>query len=112
MTSPMNRIGTVFYVIWGLLHLKAARDVYVLATALPAGLPQGRLLQSAWNLLAFALAAIIVAALLNWKNAKVGYWANLAIVSVTDVGFVFFVLVPGYVPLRSEERRVGKECRL
>ena len=99
MTSPMSKIGTVFYVIWGLLHLKAARDVYVLATALPAGLPQGRLLQSAWNLLAFALAAIIVAALLNWKNDKVGYWANLAIVSVTDVGFVLFVLVPGYVPL-------------
>ena len=78
MTSRMSKIGAVFYVIWGLLHLKAARDVYVLATTVQPGLAQGRLLQSAWNLLAFSVAAIILAAWLNWKNDKVGYWANLA----------------------------------
>ena len=99
MTSSVSKIGTVFYVIWGILHLRVAHDVYVLAMSLQAGMAQGRLLQSAWNLIALALAAIIVSVSLNWKNNKIGYWVNLSIISVTDVGFILFILVPGYVPL-------------
>ena len=99
MTSSMSKIGTVFYVIWGILHLKAAHGVYALAMSLQGGMAQGRLLQSAWNLFALALAAIIVSVLLNWKNNKIGYWVNLSIISVTDIGFILFILIPGYVPI-------------
>jgi len=28
-----------------------------------------------------------------------GYWLNLVVVSAADLGYIFFVLVPGYVPL-------------
>ncbi len=60
---------------------------------------QGRLFQSAWNLLFFAVVAIVVAALFNWRNSRIGYWINLITVSVTDIGFILLILVPGYLSL-------------
>jgi len=87
------------YFIWGLLHLKAAYSVYQLGTSLEAGMVQGRIFQDAWNLLFFALVGIIVAVIFNWNNSRLGYWINLITVSVTDIGFIAFVLVPGYLPV-------------
>ncbi len=87
------------YFIWGLLHLKAAFSVYQLGTSLEAGMIQARIFQDAWNLLFFALVGITVAVIFNWHNSRLGYWINLITVSVTDIGFIAFVLVPGYLPV-------------
>lgn len=92
------RLGAATYVLWGLLHLQAARLVYMLGQTLEPGIVQGRIYQNAWNLLFFALFAIVVAVLLNWKNSRLGYWLNLIVVSAADIGFIVAVLVPGYVP--------------
>ncbi len=94
-----HRIGAVMYVIWGVLHLNAALLVYKLGQALEPGMVQGRVFQDAWNLLIFALVAIVVAAWLNWRNSRLGYWINLIAITATDVGFIALVLVPGYVSL-------------
>jgi CHASE2 domain-containing sensor protein len=59
---------------------------------------QGRLFQDAWNLACFSAAGIGVALTLNWRNNRWGYWINLAVIGVADIGFIIFVLVPGYVP--------------
>jgi hypothetical protein len=40
-----------------------------------------------------------VAALFNWRNSRIGYWINLIVVSVTDIGFILLILVPGYLSL-------------
>ena len=93
------KLGSVSYVLWGLLHLEAARLVYVLGQNLEATLVQGRLYQHAWNLLFLAVFGIVVAVILNWKNSHLGYWLNLIVVSATDIGFIIFVLIPGYIPL-------------
>ena len=85
------------YFIWGLLHLKAAYNVYQLGASLEEGMVQGRIFQDAWNLLFFALVGITVAVVFNWHNSRLGYWINLITVSVTDIGFIAFVLVPGYL---------------
>ena len=60
---------------------------------------QGRIFQDAWNLLFFALFGIAVAIKYNWFNSKLGYWLNLVVVSVGDIGFIIFLLIPGYIPL-------------
>jgi hypothetical protein len=39
-----------------------------------------------------------VAVVFNWKNSRWGYWLNLITVSVTDIGFIIMILVPGYLP--------------
>ena len=93
------RLGAVAYVVWGLLHIQAARLVYALGETLDPGIVQARIYQGAWNLLFFALFGIIVAVFLNWKNSRIGYWLNLVVVSAADLGFIITVLIPGYVPL-------------
>ncbi len=92
------KIGAGFYVLWGLLHLKAAFDGFSLGGSLDSGLVQGKLNQGAWDLLFFALASILIAILYNWKNDVMGYWLNMVLVSAADIGFILFVLLPGYVP--------------
>jgi len=93
------KLGAVTYVLWGLLHLQAARLVYMLGDSLTPGMVQGRIYQDAFNLLFFALFGIAVAVALNWKNSRLGYWLNLVVVSAADLGFIVYVLVPGYVPV-------------
>jgi len=98
MSKIFARLGSITYVLWGILHIEAARRVYMLGRGLDAGIVQGRVYQDAWNLLFFALFGIAVGVLLNWKNSRLGYWLNLVVVSAGDIGFILFVLIPGYVP--------------
>lgn len=93
------RIGAVFYVLWGLLHLVAANKVYLLGQALDSGMVQGRIYQDAFYLLFFALFGMVVAIVFNWKNSKSGYWFNCVVISFADIGFILTILSPGYLPL-------------
>jgi hypothetical protein len=93
------RAGAICYVIWSLLHLLAASAVYRLGHTLDPSMIRGRLLQDAFNLAAFSVFGFTTAITLNWRNHIWGYWINLGVISVADVGFVVFVLVPGYMPL-------------
>ena len=97
--TTYSKLVAVVYVLWGLLHIAAARKVYLLGQTLEPGMVQGRIYQDAWNLLFFALFAIVVAVALNWKNSRMGYWLNLVVVSATDIGFIVAILIPGYLPL-------------
>jgi hypothetical protein len=98
MEKVAAKIGAVFYVLWGLLHFTAAFGVYKLAQSSPATMVQGRLMQTAFYLAAFATAAIIFAVTLNWRNDQLGFWANGIMVCIADVPFILFVLIPGYSP--------------
>ena len=93
------KLGAVTYILWGLLHIQVARLVYMLGNSLEPGMVQGRVFQDAFNLLFFALFGIAVAVMLNWKNSRLGYWLNLVVVSAADIGFIVYILMPGYAPL-------------
>ena len=96
----MAKLGAIFYVLWGLLHLKAAHAVYGLANSLEAGMVQARLLQDASFMLMVSLLAIWVAATRNWKNDRAGYFVNLVTVSAVDVFFIILIVMPGYLPMK------------
>ena len=98
MSNLFAKLGSITYVLWGILHIVAARKVYALGQTLDSGMVQGRIFQDAWNLLFFAIFGIVVGIFLNWKNSRLGYWLNLTVVSAGDIGFILFVLIPGYVP--------------
>ena len=91
------KIGAVLYIIWGLLHLVAAYQEFALGATLEPGLVRGKINQEAWDLVFFALFGIVVAIRYNWNNDRLGYWLNLIVISGADIGFVIFVLIPGYV---------------
>lgn len=89
------KAGAVFYVLWGLLHLYAAFLSFQLGGEQEFGLVQSKLYQNGWNLAAISTACIAVAAMLNWRNSRLGFWINAIMVSVTDIGFIVLVLIPG-----------------
>ncbi len=95
----LARTGSILYILWGVLHIVAAFKVYTLGQTLEPDMVQGRVLQDAWNLLFFALFGMAVAIKYNWRNNKLGYWLNFVVISAGDVGFIIFLLIPGYVPL-------------
>jgi len=87
-TTLPARLGAISYAIWALLHLRVDPSMI-----------QARLFQDAWNLACFSIAGLGIALTLNWRNDRSGYWLNLAVISVADMGFVIFVLLPGYFPV-------------
>ena len=93
------KIGAITYVLWGLLHYKAAQMLWQAGQGLDSGFIQGRIFQLSWDLAMFATIGIAVAVTMNWKNSRCGYWANLIVISAADLGFIFFVLLPGHVPM-------------
>ena len=107
VTSPAGRssitklslAGAICYALWGFLHLQAAYAVYHVGAALEPGMAQGRVFQDAWNLLFFGVTAIVVALTLNIRNNAWGYWINLGVLTLADTGLIFFILLPGYMPL-------------
>ena len=96
-SNHLARIGAILFVVWGLLHLVAAHGIYQLASTFRSDLPNGRLVQAAWNLAVFSLQAMVIAVLLNWRNNTIGYWCNVIVVGIVDAGFVLLLIVPGYV---------------
>jgi len=70
----MYQTGAVLYILWGLLHLFAAFQVFKLGSRLEPGMVQGRIYQNALNLACFAIFVIVIA--------------------------VVYILMPGYLPLR------------
>jgi hypothetical protein len=97
--SKLSVAGAICYALWGCLHLQAAYAVYHVGAALEPGMAQGRVFQDAWNLLFFGVTAIAVALTLNIRNSVWGYWINQGVLALADTGLIFFVLVPGYMPL-------------
>jgi len=93
------KIGAVFYIIWGLLHIIAAFQGFQLGASLEPGLVRGKINQGAWDLLFVSLAGISIAVIYIWKNNTLGYWLNLLLVSIADIGFIVFVLLPGYIDI-------------
>ncbi len=95
-----HRIGAVCYVIWGLLHVNAAYMQYQFGSSFETGMAHGRLIQNSWHLLFFGVVAIIIGVFRNWKNSRAGYWINVINLSVVDIGFILFVLLP-YLSIMS-----------
>ena len=95
----IHKIGATLYILWGLLHVKASIATYQLGMTLEPGIVQGRVFQDAWSLAFFAISVSVIAVLLNWKNSLPGFWLNFSLATVTDLGYIIHVLVPGYIPI-------------
>lgn len=94
----LHKAGAVFYGLWAALHLLAALDGFRLAGS-EVGLVSGKLMQNSWNLAAISVLAGYIAWKMNWRNDKHGYWYNLVLISVADIGFVLFILLPGHIAM-------------
>lgn len=112
--------GAISYILWGVMHAmigiqillinisqssqQVIRSLYLDAgpQSTPAQLGSvisGLINQHGWNLLWFGVVAVVVAVIGNWRNNRAAYWANLTLVSLADIGFIFAILIPGYINL-------------
>lgn len=120
MIKQAHRLGAIFYMLWGLLHVAgglllltslpsagATGVLGMMGTAvppeqlptLPHGVSGGVLAFHAWNIIGFGSLSLVIALLLNWQNSRLGYWLNLVIVGIADLGLIIYLLIPGYMHL-------------
>lgn len=92
----LSIIGSVVYLLWSALHIQAAYKVMRLADSVQPSMIRGRLNQDAWMLLCAAVVVGVVSVLMLRRTSPLGYWLNLGVAGVSDIGFIAFVLVPGY----------------
>lgn len=92
------KAGAICYVLWGLWHLQVVWDMYASTLAMPTGPVPLRLQQNALHILFFALAAIGIGGALNWRNSRLGYWANLLTIGWTEIVLLFVFILPGAFP--------------
>lgn len=118
MKRYAHRIGAVFFVLWGILHvaggaallqeLSAGGVTGVLASlgsAVPAaelpaisgGVTAAVLAFFSFNWIWIGLVVLAVGARLNWVNSVAGYWLNLSVAGAADLGLLVFLLLPGYM---------------
>jgi len=128
MMKNAHKIGAVFYILWGILHivggaallqqLSAEGATGVLAaigSAVPpdelplisGGVASSVLGYHAWNILWFGIFAVVIGVVFNWKNSPIGYWLNLSVIGAVDLGLTFAHLVPGYMALSDGLWGVG-----
>jgi hypothetical protein len=95
----LSVVGALFYLLWAALHFQAGYGVVRLGGSVHASMIQGRLYQDAWTLFSAATVIMIISVITLSRNWPLGYWLNLGIAGITDVGFIVFILIPGYAPL-------------
>jgi hypothetical protein len=117
MKNYAHKIGAVFYVLWGILHIIGGISILaaespnaqlaMFGTAVPADLlpaNPGEVVHAALSFHAFNLAwfgvfALLVGVLMNWRNSRLGYWLNFGVVAVADIGLFIFLILPGHMAL-------------
>jgi len=105
------KIGATAFVLWGLLHIVGGSAILVALGDSPAAgyaiyqesaAPYTALAGSVLGYLAYGfvwIAAIVtyVGIRLNWRNSQAGLALNTALVGLTDLGLVVFLVLPGYL---------------
>jgi len=92
-----HKLGAIFYGLWGFWHFQVVASMFEFAgTQIDQGILQARIYQGAFHILWFAVGAVAISILLNWRNSRVGYWLNLFMIGWTEIGLFLFFMVPGY----------------
>lgn len=111
------RIGAIFYIVWGVLHLGSGL-VGIWLTGQPGtpdwasgmaavptqetGVPEatlGLIRQHSFNIALGGAAAILIAVVGNWRARTWAWIANGLLIAGLDLGMIIFMLTPGHVPL-------------
>jgi hypothetical protein len=107
----LARTGAVLFILWGLLHMVGGGAIL---TALSESVSSafGLYQQSggeyppvagavlgylAYSFLWIGALVAIIGVTLNWQNSTLGLALNTALVGLTDLGLVIFLVIPGYV---------------
>lgn len=114
-----TRVAAVFYAAWGIVHIlggvmllsagtgEPAQALRAMATgagndAIPANpgpVVSALFAYHAFNLLWLGALVTFVAVRWNWHGSQSGFWLNLFVVGMVDLGLVATMIRPGYIPV-------------
>lgn len=122
MSNRFAKIGSIFYLLWGLLHIAGGLLMFSASSAgmgsyltvlmgeqnafsnittnndLATFATMKVFAYHAYNLTWFGALVSVVAIVSNWKNQAGGFWLNLAFVGLIDLGLILFMVIPGVIP--------------
>lgn len=105
------KVGAILFGLWGLLHIVGAGAILLaLRGDAAAGhafyqhadgdytAAAGAILgYNSFAILWLGVLVVFVATRLNWRNDRAGFYANVALTGLSDLGLIMFLLIPGYV---------------
>ena len=122
MSNKFAKVGAVFYLLWGFVHI-AGGMLMLSASSVDMGnylqvlmgnqsaftnvtatneLATSATMQvfayHAFNLTWLGILVSVIAIVSNWKNQASGFWVNLALVGLIDLGLIVYMVAPGVIP--------------
>jgi hypothetical protein len=105
------KTGAVFFILWGLLHIlggsvilmavgesaEAGFAIYEESTAIYTELAGSVLGYLAYSFIWIAVVVTYIGIRYNWRNSEAGLMLNTALVGLTDLGLIIFLVLPGFV---------------
>ncbi len=105
------KIGAVFFILWGLIHIIGGGAILLAVAESPAqgfavyGDTVSTYTQLAGSVLGYLAYGFVWIAVLvtyigvryNWHNSQTGLALNTALVGMTDVGLLLFLVIPGFL---------------
>jgi hypothetical protein len=122
MSNTFAKIGAVFYLLWGLLHVlggflmlgassvnmgsylqvlmgeQSSLSNITMNNAIATSATLQVFAYHAFNLTWLGVLVSVIAVVSNWKNQVSGFWVNLTLVGLIDLGLIVYMIVPGVIP--------------
>ena len=122
MSNKFAKVGAVFYLLWGFVHIAGGmlmlnassvdmgsylqvlmgnQSAFTNVTAtneLATSATRQVFAYHAFNLTWLGILVSVIAIVSNWKNQASGFWINLALVGLIDLGLIVYMVAPGVIP--------------
>ena len=105
------KIGAVFFILWGLIHIIGGGAILAAVAESPAqgfaiyGEHSDSYTDLAGSILGYLAYGFVWIAVLvtyigvryNWRNSRLGLALNTSLVGLTDIGLIIFLVLPGFM---------------
>lgn len=105
------KIGAILFILWGLLHIvgggailaavsespESGFAIYQESDAAYTNLAGSVLGYLAYTFVWIAVVVTYIGIRYNWRNSSDGLALNTALVGLTDIGLILFLVLPGFV---------------
>jgi len=105
------KTGAVLFILWGAIHILGGSAILAAAVSSPdagyatydpaaagyTGLAGDVLAYLAWGFVWIGAVVAFIGFRYNWQNSEAGLALNTALVGLTDLGLVLFLVLPGHL---------------
>lgn len=116
MKQKLMRLGAVFFLAWGLLHIAvglggaaafftegplgalSATDLAIASDEVRLALERAGHIALDFSLILAGYGVLAIwGAVLIWRGQRLGFWLNTVMLGIADAAFVYALMLPGYI---------------